>query len=238
MKLAVLTTETTHHVHFVRGLNEVHRVDLIVTETRGPTPPFETAHPFEAERDVYERRAFFEGADVHLSDVAEVLEVESANDGRAVDALGGLNPDVVVVFGTGRLGREVLARCPDRTINLHGGDPEHYRGLDTHLWAVYHGDFDQLIATLHYVTEDLDAGDVIAQTRVQVEPGMPLHQLRARNTGACLDLTLAALDAYRRSGRFIRRPQRQRGRYYSFMPAALKPMCVERFETYTKGLTS
>jgi methionyl-tRNA formyltransferase len=91
---------------------------------------------------------------------------------------------------------------------------------------------------LHHVSEDLDAGDVIGRTRVRIEPGLHLHQLRARSTSACLDLILAALDAFQRSGRFTRCPQRNRGRYYSFMPAVLKPTCVRRFERYTRELTA
>ena len=46
-------------------------------------------------------------------------------------------------------------------INLHGGDPEKYRGLDSHLWSIYHEDWASLVSTLHVVSKDLDAGDSI-----------------------------------------------------------------------------
>jgi methionyl-tRNA formyltransferase len=236
MKLAILTTETPHHAHFARVVSSSFEISLIVSETRAPHPPFPTAHPFESQRDEYERQVFFAGRQVALADTAKVLEVGSANDGTAIDALRTLAPDVIVVFGTGRIGRDLMGLCPGRIINLHGGDPERYRGLDTHLWAIYHREFDGLIATLHHLSEGLDRGDIILQSPVPIGPGMSLHALRARNTQTLIELTLAGLDVFKRFGRFLSRPQRQVGRYYSFMPAVLKEVCVRHFEDYVRRL--
>jgi methionyl-tRNA formyltransferase len=234
MKLAVLTTETPHHAHFVRVVNDSCPIALIVSETKPAHAPFATAHPFEERRDAYEREVFFDGHDRKLTDTAEVLATGSANDSAAIEALRRLSPDVVVDFGTGKIGRELIALHPGRLINLHGGDPERYRGLDTHLWAIYHRDFDGLITTLHHLDEGLDRGDIIVQAPVAVGARMPLHELRARNTGTCIELTLAGLDMFRRFGRFLSRPQRQTGRYYSFMPAELKEVCVRHFDAFTR----
>ena len=233
MKLALLTTETTHHAYFAHALGEVHQIAMIVSETAASTPPFPTAHAFESERDAYEREVFFDGADVGLKDAAEVLTAPRADDDTALEALRRLGPDVMVVFGTGKLGGDLIELCPRRILNLHGGDPEHYRGLDTHLWAIYHRQFDQLVTTLHHLNEGLDAGDVVMQAALPIEAGMPLHALRAANTKVCVELTMAALATFGRLGRFWHRPQRRTGQYCSFMPAVLKEVCVRHFEAYT-----
>jgi hypothetical protein len=39
------------------------------------------------------------------------------------------------------------------------------------------------------------------------------------------------------TGTIVSRPQRQAGRYYSFMPAVLKAMCVDKFQRYCATLT-
>ncbi len=237
MKLAVLTTETTHHAHFVRAVNDAFEIALIVCETQVSPAPFPTSHAFEVRRDEHERRLFFDGRDVRLADTAELLEVPTANEPAAIDALRGVGPDVIVVFGTGKLARDVIDLCPRRIVNLHGGDPEYYRGLDTHLWAIYHREFDQLVTTLHRLSGDLDAGDIIAQAALPLAPGMGLHELRAQNTQACVDLTLSGLAALERTDDFPHRPQRQAGRYYSHMPTVLKEVCVRHFEAHTRGVT-
>src|SRR5262249_30235149 len=111
-----------------------------------------------------------------------------------------------------------------------------YRGLDTHLWTIYHEDFANLVTTLHHLDADLDTGDIVVQSALPLAKGMHLHELRAVNTRTCVDLTATALGALHRLGTMPRRKQFGRGRYYSFMPAVLKPLCVQRFERFTERL--
>ncbi len=236
MKLAVLTTETPHHAFFVRETAGAANVGLVVVERRQPRFPFETHHPFEDERDAYERQAWFAGTDVRLQDLAPTLETESANAAEVVARLTSLGPDMVVVFGTGKLSPAVIRACPPAMLNLHGGDPEEYRGLDTHLWTIYHGDFARLVTTLHRVNADLDDGEIVSQAAVPITPGMKLHELRRRNTEVCVRLVLAAMDIAAAGRPLPSRPQQRRGRYYSAMPAPLKEICRTRFESYTSKL--
>lgn len=236
MKLVILTTNTPHHTYFVREIAALHPVEAVLSETMPLMPPFETFHDFEAERDAHERAVFFNGSDTTLHNVCDVEEVETINAPAATARLKALDPDVVLVFGTGRIRQAVIDICPRGMINLHGGDPERYRGLDTHLWAIYHSDFNALATTLHHVNAGLDDGDIIQEQSLILKKGMDLSELRALNTRACLDISLAALDMYTRFGAFLSRRQRQRGRYYSFMPACLKGLCRSRFLDYTRNL--
>lgn len=57
-----------------------------------------------------------------------------------------------------------------RVINIHPSLLPKYRGLDTHARAIEAGD---AVAgcSVHVVTEELDAGDVLGQAEVPIEPG-------------------------------------------------------------------
>ncbi|MBN2141010.1 MAG: hypothetical protein JW718_08395 [Desulfovibrionaceae bacterium] len=230
MNIALLTTQTLHHTYFLRELDKAFPVAATLVETIGPKFPFKTAHPFEAERDEYEAEVWFNGARPGLSEFSMAREFPTVNSPQAVRLIKELRPDVVVVFGAGRLSAEVLAACPRATVNLHGGDPEQYRGLDSHLWAIYHNDFGDLASTLHMINERLDDGDIVLQADLPLVRGMGLHELRRVNTETCLRLALAALDMFSRFGSFISRRQRAAGRYYSAMPAELKEICKRKFE--------
>jgi len=83
------------------------------------------------------------------------------------------------VFGTGVLRAEVLEVQPRKTLNLHGGDPEEYRGLDTHLWAIYEEKFSALVTTLHRVDKGIDTGEIVERTALRLKKSMELFQLRA-----------------------------------------------------------
>lgn len=236
MKIVVLTTETPHHAQFVKEVSRVFPIDCVILETQVVVAPFETEHPYERERDYYEREIFFDGNCVTVSSLAETREFENLNRPEALDFLSERKPDVVIVFGTGRIRHELIATVPDSIFNLHGGDPEEYRGLDSHLWAIYHGDFGGLVTTLHRVDTTIDGGDVVAKSTLGLYRGMKLLELRRVNTQACVELVLGALNAYHATGRCVATTQARKGRYYSFMPAALKELCRAKFEKYTANL--
>jgi methionyl-tRNA formyltransferase len=236
MKIVVLTTETPHHAHFVRELSATHRGVEAVCETGYPqTHPYETKHPFEEMRDDYEWGCWFHGRRTSISELTSTSCFNNINDNEAVSAIRRSKPDLLIVFGTGRLKEPVIEINPRRILNLHGGDPERYRGLDTHLWAIYHRDYSALVTTLHRVDRGLDTGDIVLQDTIPLSSGMPLCTLRRYNTETCVKLALIAVDMITRFGDVISRPQRKKGRYYSAMPAVLKEVCKNKFETYTAG---
>ena len=230
MKVVLLTTDTTHHTFFAWKLNARFPLQAIFLETRSVLPCFDTFHPFEDLRDAYERDVLLAGFSSTISNIAETYSFESMNDAESVSALQTLAPDVVIVFGTGKLYMPVVEVASVACLNLHGGNPEEYRGLDTHLWAIYHRDFDNLVTTLHHVDAELDTGDIVMQTQLKFEKDSQLHKLRAINTEVCLNLALLALNSVQSSGWLPSRKQLRRGRYYSFMPSVLKEDCVKKFE--------
>ncbi len=236
MKIAILTTQTPHHAFFVREVAKRFQDVHVVCESRGLRPPFETSHPFEAARDAFERDVWFHGGNPVLGDFVPSITVETINSAEGVRALANLRADVAIVFGTGRLSSTVLNNSPDCCLNLHGGDPEQYRGLDSHLWAIYHSDFDGLVTTLHKVNATLDDGDICLQEDVPIIAGMRLHELRRANTVTCVRLAIAALSSLESLGTVPCRRQRHAGRYYSFMPSELKETCRKRFEAHSDGL--
>lgn len=237
MKIAVLTTQTLHHTYFIRELNKVFPVTMAVVERKVYKSPFDTHHPFEDQREVYERKVFFGGKDALISDFVQVKEVESVNDEESLKYLEDLNPEVMIVFGTGKISGKVINLCPAGIVNLHGGDPEEYRGLDTHLWAIYHQDFSGLITTIHRVNPKLDDGEIILMKSIPLKKGMDIYELRRYNTDVCVDLTLGALAMFEKLGHFVSRPQRKVGRYYSFMPPVLKEICLDNFKRHLETIT-
>lgn len=237
MKLLILTTQTTHHARFVQELIKTYPETQAVLETRGLKAPFNISHDYLAEQDRYERNLWFGGDDVQVADLVPTISAESINDPQVIAHIQSAAPDVVVVFGTGKINPEVINAVPQgRMLNLHGGDPEEYRGLDTHLWAIYHGEFDQLITCLHEVAPALDTGAIVGRMALPLRADMALHELRAENTQICIDLTLGAVKELEDTGAIAMASQTKKGRYYSFMPSDLKEICVQKFKRHTAKL--
>lgn len=239
MKLVILTTQTPHHTWFTWYLNQAFPVSHVLLESWSASAPFETEHPFEEQRESYESNAVAEatGGKTAIAEFLPRSTFRRINDPDAIDLLKVIEPDIIIVFGTGLLYQQVIECCPNGIFNLHGGDPEEYRGLDTHLWAIYHRDFENLITTLHRLNPELDDGEVFRSKTVPLAPGMKIHQLRLTNSEVCLNLALDLLSEYQMGRSIVTTPQQKKGRYYSFMPTELKEICRKYFNRHIGTLS-
>lgn len=72
-----------------------------------------------------------------------------------------------------------IARWRGRIVNIHPSLLPKYRGLNTHERALAAGEC-ATGCTVHVVTEELDSGEILAQTTVAIEPGDDLAALSER----------------------------------------------------------
>ena len=94
--------------------------------------------------------------------------------------IDGYDPDLVVLAGFMRiLTAEFVTHYHRRLINIHPSLLPKYKGLDTHRRALDAGD-TVAGATVHWVTEALDAGDIIQQVEVLVVADDSEERLKAR----------------------------------------------------------
>ena len=236
MRIAILTTGAVRRRFFVESLQREFDVERVFIETRDPKPPVPTDHSMNEARKSRERDYWYGGAPPAFKDIADIQIFESLNDSAAISALGAIEADVTLVYGTGWLGKTILVQCGDICLNFHNGDPEEYRGLDCHLWPVYHRDFAALKMTLHWVEPTLDTGAIVDRQPIPLSKDMPLSDLRRVATELAAEMAISALREYAEKGEISSTPQRQRGRYYSNMPAVLKDICVRNFERHTAAL--
>lgn len=101
---------------------------------------------------------------------------EAALQARLVAAA----PDLICLAGFMRiLTPEFVAGWAGKMLNIHPSLLPKYPGLNTHARALAAGDA-WAGATVHEVTGDLDAGPILGQARVPVEPGDTPETLAAR----------------------------------------------------------
>ncbi|MGN3973586.1 phosphoribosylglycinamide formyltransferase [Tsuneonella sp. SYSU-LHT278] len=93
------------------------------------------------------------------------------------------------------LGGDFVRGWKDRMLNIHPSLLPKYRGLHTHRAALDAGD-SHAGCSVHLVTEELDAGEVLGQTRVAVLPGDTEASLAARVLIAEHQLYSRVLEEY------------------------------------------
>lgn len=101
-------------------------------------------------------------------------------DSALLQTIDDQSPDLVVLAGFMRiLGPEIVKNFSGRMLNIHPSLLPKYPGINTHQRALDAGDHEHG-ATVHFVTEELDGGPLIAQGRVPVNANENAQELAAR----------------------------------------------------------
>lgn len=124
-------------------------------------------------------RARAHGIDIHVLPHGD-WETREAYDQALVDALRGSGVELVCLAGFMRLlGTVFINAFPNAVLNVHPSLLPAFPGVDAQGQAIAHG-VRVSGATVHLVTTELDAGPIVAQASVPVEPGDTPQTLAAR----------------------------------------------------------
>jgi methionyl-tRNA formyltransferase len=109
-----------------------------------------------------------------------VAQPENINTPEGITALRGFRPDLLVVAAYGQiLARDVLAIPPQGGINVHASLLPKYRGAAPVAWAIYHGETITGVTIIH-MSVHLDAGEMLAQEEVPIQPEETAGELETR----------------------------------------------------------
>ncbi|MEQ8407176.1 MAG: phosphoribosylglycinamide formyltransferase [Gammaproteobacteria bacterium] len=96
------------------------------------------------------------------------------------EAIDAINPNLLVLAGFMRiLGADFVSHFSGRILNIHPSLLPKFQGTRTHERALEAGEKEHG-ASVHFVTEDLDGGPVIAQERIKVRADDTADSLQRR----------------------------------------------------------
>ncbi len=116
-----------------------------------------------------------------------VLQPANLADAQLVEQLLALRAELFVVVAFRILPPEIFEIPPLGTINLHSSLLPKYRGAAPINWAIINGETETGVSTI-FIQQDVDAGDLILQERVDISPDETAGQLHDRlaEAGAAL----------------------------------------------------
>ncbi|MBP5184070.1 MAG: methionyl-tRNA formyltransferase [Lachnospiraceae bacterium] len=170
-----------------------------------------------------------------------VLQPERAKSDEFFEELKSFEPDMITVAAYGKiLPKRVLELPPLGCINVHTSLLPKYRGAAPIQWPILNGD-SETGATIMFMDEGCDTGDIIAQERIAIaddETGETLHD-KVAECGAKLlcETLLHILD-----GSFTRTPQdHSLSTYVGMMDKELGHLdftkSARELERYVRGLS-
>ena len=128
--------------------------------------PLVVAH----DEDPLETSAFASVVETAVLNEIDVALPDDVNDDAFVRRVAAIAPDFIFSFYFRQMmGAPLLALARRGALNMHGSLLPQYRGRAPVNWAVIRGE-SRTGATLHYMTEAPDAGDIVDQQEVPILP--------------------------------------------------------------------
>ncbi|MBI3901869.1 MAG: formyltransferase [Nitrosomonadales bacterium] len=113
-----------------------------------------------------------------------VITPDDPNTPEVVERIRALQPDFYFSFYYRLMLKRELLEIPKRgALNMHGSLLPKYRGRVPVNWAIIKGE-PETGATLHYMTEKPDNGDIVAQQAVPILPNDTAHEVFQKVTVA------------------------------------------------------
>jgi methionyl-tRNA formyltransferase len=109
-----------------------------------------------------------------------ITKLGTSKDPALLTKVVALKPDIIAVYGTGIVPDPVLNSAKTIALNMHTGLSPRYRGAACAFWPVVEGNFDQIGATVHECTSQVDGGRMFDRRGAQVQKGDSLHAIFAR----------------------------------------------------------
>ncbi len=142
--------------------------------------------------------------------------VRKINTPATINWLRKLAPDVIInLSGNQIFGNELLSLPRIACINIHAGPLPRYRGLFPLYWVLVNGE-KRTAVTAHYMRKKVDAGGIIAQRWIDIEPRETLRSLCRKSQATAPEVVAAALKNVCKTGFRPLPNEAAEGNYFSF----------------------
>lgn len=122
---------------------------------------------------------------------------EDVNRRSFVDQMVERDLDLILSIACGqKVGSELLSIPTKEAINLHGSLLPKYRGRATAFWVLYH-DEEYSGVTAHYMTDEFDGGDIVAQRRFPISDDDTMHDVYMKIVSTGADLARDVIEQVR-----------------------------------------
>ena len=114
--IALLTTKTTHHIHFENEIYKQFKNLINISETTFVKPIFQTSVDFEKRN--FLKKIWFKNRKINFK--SKGFSVKNINSEKVIKILKKNKIEFIIVFGTRKIDRKLTKMYKNKIFNSHG----------------------------------------------------------------------------------------------------------------------
>ena len=215
MKVLLLTSNSIQNMALSHMLAKQHQLTGIVYENRFSAESRLSNYlkkvkynPIKVVQKLYEKyrlrdleKSLVSGINEGYRDYSSfydtsILEVTNINHKESVDFIRNNIHDIIIVSGTRIVKKEILKLKPTYgIINMHTGLSPYYNGGPScTFWCLYNGDVEYIGATVMFIDEGIDSGNIILTNTISLNSSDTYGQMEFKAIDLGNNLILQALE--------------------------------------------
>ncbi len=229
-KLILFTTDTLHHRYFIKELNLIENIEIIIFMIKDKNKKLNN---FDILQNNFEKKQFFKNKEYHIKN--KKFFCANINSKKTIKKIQTIRPDIGILFGTKKVNEHFIKLFDNKLINIHRGMMEKYRGLDSEFWASYHKKFSSIGTTIHMVNKELDKGKILLQKKLILKKNMKCYQLRYYTTKIASEGILKVVKNVLSNKKKLKKKQLH-GKYFSSIPEEIKDVACKNFNQFCRNI--
>jgi methionyl-tRNA formyltransferase len=204
-KIVLITGPGLNHRYFANRLNREFHIECVLVE-EVTYPDFvsnsrkhqEAWEWFFQRRREYDENTFADSEMWTRKNQPRIISIPSAqlNSSATLKILEAEQPEIIILFGSSLVGREIMSRFPSQILNLHIGISGQYRGSSCNFWPIYDERLDCLGATVLTINEGIDTGQILAQATIEIEENDTEQNLMGKTLILGTELTIQVVHQW------------------------------------------
>jgi len=133
---------------------------------------------YQSEKDFFSEKA----GDYSKTKSIKIFEInkEDIENGKLDKILNNIDSNILITYGCHKISNKTLSKFKYLKWNVHGGLSPWYRGVATHFWPSYMLEPEFTGVTLHELSEEIDGGNIIHQTSINLNSNDGVHDNACR----------------------------------------------------------
>jgi methionyl-tRNA formyltransferase len=159
----------------------------------------------------------------------KVIKINDLNSLKAEELIKKLEPDYILLLGTGIIRKNILTLPKYKTVHCHHGWLPKYRGVNTAEWSVYYG--DDIYITTHFVDPKIDTGEILLRKRIEIDKTDSIESVRKKCRVESVDLILKTFELLVKGGYKVEIQNQEEGKQFFDMHPIFKEIVNKKLKT-------